>query len=83
MARLTIVKPSRGALGERLWRLRKDHRSIEAIVSVRRDSQGVNLHINYNGEAAYNRQWPTYELAAKEADARLRDFLLQGWATHW
>jgi hypothetical protein len=83
MVRPTIVKPSRGAIGERLWRLRKDHRSIEAIVRAHSDSKGVSLNINYNGEATYSRQWPTYELAAREADVRLRDFLLQGWSTHW
>ncbi len=67
----------------RLWRLRKDHRSIEAIVRARSDPDGVDLEIHYNGEATYSRRWPTYELAARDADARLRDFLLQGWATHW
>ena len=68
---------------ERLWRLRKDHRSIEAIVRARTDSDGVDLKIHYNGEATYRRRWPTFELAAKDADARLHDFQRQGWSTHW
>jgi hypothetical protein len=67
----------------RLWRLRKDHRVIEAIVRARSDSEAVTLKIHYNGEATDTRQWPTYELAAKAADARLHEFLRQGWATHW
>jgi len=81
MTRLPVDQTTRGST--RLWRLRKDHRLIEAIVRVRTDSEGVTLKINYNGEATDSRQWPTYELAAKAADARLRDFLRQGWATHW
>jgi hypothetical protein len=63
--------------------LRKDHRSIEAIVHKRTGSHGVHLSIHYNGEATDDRWWPTHELAAEEADARLRDFLRQGWSTHW
>jgi hypothetical protein len=69
--------------GVRLWRLRKDHRSIEAIVHKQTGSRGVHLRIQYNGEATDDRWWPTDELAAEEADARLRDFLRQGWSTHW
>ena len=80
MLTLTLT---RGAVSERLWRLRKDHRSIEAIVRARTDAEGVSLNINYNGEATSIRHWPTHELAAREADVRLRDFLRQGWATHW
>jgi len=79
----TMMKLTSGAISERLWRLRKDHRSIEAIVRARTDSDGVSLNINYNGEATSSRHWPSYELARKEAEARLRDFLRQGWATHW
>jgi hypothetical protein len=72
-----------GAVSERLWRLRKDHRVIEALTRTRADSADVTLTINYNGETRSTSRWPSYGLAVEEAATRLREFLRQGWATHW
>jgi hypothetical protein len=83
VARHTIARTGRGAVTGRLWRLRKDHRFIEAIVRMRTDLGGVDLEIHYNGEATYRRRWASAALAEKDADIRLRDFQRQGWATHW
>ena len=72
-----------GALTERLWRLRKDHRVIEALICSRTGSTSVTLSVHYNWETTSTSRWPTHEAAAREADVRLREFLRQGWATHW
>jgi hypothetical protein len=72
----------RGAVAERLWRVRKDHRLIDAVVHVR-TGEGVSLNIHYNGEATYTCCLPTLDLAVREAADWLDGFLRQGWSTHW
>jgi hypothetical protein len=78
-----LLDRERAQVSARLWRLRKDHRVIEALTRTRPGSDAVTLTIDYNGEATAVSRWPTCDAAAREADARLREFLRQGWATHW
>jgi hypothetical protein len=73
----------RCAIAERLWRVRKDHRIVDAIVRAGAGGEGVSLTIDYNGEAAYSCRLPSHDLAVREAGDRLHDFLRQGWSTHW
>jgi hypothetical protein len=68
---------------ERLWRVRKDHRIVDAMVQGCSGGEGVRLIIDYNGEASYSCRLPTHDAAVREAGDRLHDFLRQGWSTHW
>ena len=66
---------------ERVWRVRKDHTSIDAQIDDR--EAGVEIRYFYNGEPVLSRRWPTRELALTDAAARLSDLQRAGWNTHW
>ena len=70
---------------ERLWRVRKNHTWIDARIQDGAAPAGgsVELTCHYDGEPIYARRWPTRDLALTDADARLKDLLRAGWATHW
>ena len=72
-------------MADRVWRVRRNHTWIDArIVGVAGpDAGSVELKCYYDGEPIYARRWPTRELALTDADARLKDLLRAGWATHW
>jgi hypothetical protein len=68
-------------LAERLWRVRKNHTSIDAHISDR--GVGVEIRYFYDGEPVLSQQWPTRQLALTDAAERLRDLQRAGWTTHW
>jgi hypothetical protein len=74
---------------ERVWRLRKHHTWIDARLqegdapAPPGSTVGVVLTCYYDGEPIYARRWPTRDLALNDADARLKELLRAGWATHW
>jgi hypothetical protein len=68
-------------LAERLWRVRKNHTSIDAQISDH--DAGVEIRYFYDGEPVLSQQWPTRQLALTDAAARLRDLQRAGWTTHW
>jgi len=80
-----IVRAKAGQPGskhaERLWRVRKNHTSIDAHLSDR--DTGVELNYFYDGEPLLSQQWPSRQLALTDAGARLRDLQRAGWTTHW
>ena len=75
-----MVRPGSG-LAERLWRVRKNHTSIDAHISAR--GVGVEIRYFYDGEPVLSQQWPTRQLALTDAATRLRDLQRAGWTTHW
>ena len=68
-------------LAERLWRVRKNHTSIDAQIHDR--DAGVEIRYFYDGEPVLSQQWPTRQLALTDAAGRLRDLQRAGWTTHW
>jgi hypothetical protein len=68
-------------LAERLWRVRKNHTSIDAHISD--SGVGVEIRYFYDGEPVLSQQWPTRQLALTDAAERLRDLQRAGWTTHW
>jgi hypothetical protein len=65
----------------RLWRLRRRHNHIDAIVRPwRRQWQ---LEFVRNGRVLLTRTYVTREKASADAEARLRDLQRAGWNTHW
>jgi hypothetical protein len=75
-----VEKPG-SELAERLWRVRKNHTSIDAHIRDR--DVGVEIRYFYDGEPVLSQQWPTRQLALADAAARLRDLQRAGWTTHW
>jgi hypothetical protein len=71
--------------GKPLWRVRKDHRTVEALLRAHPDGleSGVEVQFYYNGDFVYRRRWTTREAALAEAGDRLRELQEKGWATHW
>jgi hypothetical protein len=72
--------PSRAA-GQRLWRLRKLHQSVDAELEDSGDAASVRFF--YNGELAYERRWPTRALALAEAAGKRLELEREGWTAHW
>jgi hypothetical protein len=69
---------------ERLWRVRRDSRTVEALLGYDPDgSSGVDLQFLYNGTFVYSRRWNTRVEAEAEAADRLHELQIRGWATHW
>jgi hypothetical protein len=71
--------------GEQLWRVRKDHRTVEAQLRAHPESLGGGLEVQfyYNGDFVYGRRWTTREAALADADDKLSELQQKGWATHW
>ena len=71
--------------GERLWRVRKDHRTVEAELRYHPEGLGggVEVQFYYNGEFIYGRRWAMRQAAVAESDDKLRELVQRGWATHW
>jgi hypothetical protein len=67
----------------RLWRLRKDHTSIDARIREEIGSAGVELQFFYDGAMVFARTWPSREAALAEAEDQRRDFQRAGWNAHW
>lgn len=72
---------------ERLWRARKDSRTLDArlLIDPLNDppSAGAELQLFYNGELLYWQRWPSRELAVRDAEDKLKALQIAGWATHW
>jgi hypothetical protein len=65
----------------RLWRARRRHAYIDALV---RDAEsGVVLEFRRNGRPLMTWSFATREAATAEAATRLRDLERVGWNTHW
>ncbi len=76
---MTATMPS----GERLWRVRKDSRSVEAILRADPAAGDVELQVLFNRVLLFGQRWPTRLLAEDWAADKLRELQIRGWATHW
>lgn len=83
--RFVLPAPASRLTPERIWRMRKDHCSIEAELLVHPEEfgSGVDLRFYYRGELVYSRLRLTRDEAVAVADAKLRELSRSGWATHW
>jgi hypothetical protein len=70
------------AVGERLWRARKNHTWIDAQLRTPAAST-FELQCFYDGGLVFTRTWTTREAAMAHADALLRELQRAGWNTHW
>ena len=68
-------------LNDRLWRLRRRHDHIDAI--IRRRGALWELTFLRNDRLMLTRHYTRLDLARAEADRRLRDLQRAGWNTHW
>jgi hypothetical protein len=69
--------------GERLWRLRKQQRAVDAVLRDHRGDAGIELQFLLEGELASGRLYPTRELAVAAADDKRRELERAGWILHW
>jgi hypothetical protein len=69
--------------GERLWRVRKQQRAIDAVLRHHGDGVGIELQFLLEGELVSGRLYPTRELASAAADDKRRELERAGWIHHW
>ena len=65
----------------RLWRARRRHDHLDAIVAE--SAGGWTLQFVLNDRLIVSWPFPTRDDAAREADGRLRELQRVGWNTHW
>lgn len=46
-------------------------------------SGGFEVQYFHDGRLVVATEWPSREAAVADANVRLKDLLLAGWATHW
>jgi hypothetical protein len=68
---------------ERLWRVRKPPRAIDAVLRDHGHGVGIELQFFLEGEIASGRLYPTRELAVAAADDKRRELERAGWIHHW
>jgi hypothetical protein len=66
---------------ERLWRVRRRHDHIDAILRVR--GRRWDLQFVRNDRVLLTRSHATERQARREADARLGELHRAGWNVHW
>ena len=70
-------------LAERVWRVRRNHTSIDAQVRDCADASGVEVQFFYDGALVIRRRWPSRAEAVACAADRLQELQRAGWVTHW
>ena len=68
-------------LHARLWRVRKRHDYIDALLQETAD--GWQLEFGRNDRPLVVWRFETQSEAQREADKRLRDLQRAGWTSHW
>jgi len=66
---------------ERLWRLRRRHAHIDALLRPR--DGAWDLRFTRNERVLLTQEFPDRESACAAAEARLRELQRAGWTTHW
>ena len=66
---------------ERLWRVRRRHAHIDALLRPR--EHGWDLRFTRNDRVLITQEFPDRDAACAAADVRLRELQRAGWATHW
>ena len=70
-------------LAERVWRVRRNHTSIDAQIRDCRDSTDVEVQFFYDGARVITRRWPSRAEALACAADQLLELQRAGWVTHW
>lgn len=65
----------------RLWRARKDHTWIDALLTD--IDEAVEVQFFLDGALLVKRAFPTRAIAAADAERTLRELQRAGWNTHW
>ena len=68
-------------LQARLWRVRKRHDHIDAVLHETDD--GWQLQFGRNDRPILVWRFPTQDEAQREADRRLRELQRARWTAHW
>lgn len=66
---------------ERLWRVRRRHDHIDALLRPR--ASAWDLRFTRNDRVLVTRQFSDREAACADAETRLRELQRAGWNTHW
>jgi hypothetical protein len=64
---------------EKLWRVYKDHHTLEADLRPHRESHAVELQILCDGDLLLGQRHEVRELATAEAHALLQHYRADGW----
>jgi hypothetical protein len=64
---------------EKLWRVYKDHHTLDADLRSHRESHGVELQIRWDGDLLLGQRHEVRELATAEAHALLQHYRANGW----
>ena len=65
----------------RIWRLRRRHNHIDAV--LRSEAGACELTYSRNDRPLIRRQFANEELARADADERLHELQRAGWVVHW
>ena len=65
----------------RLWRARKRHDAIDAMLDVRKDDVRVTLVLNQR--RLWRAEFETKAAAMRAVEAKLKDLQRAGWNVHW
>ena len=66
---------------ERIWRLRKRHHQVDAL--LREHEDGAEVQFLYDGTLTYGRHWPGREAALAHAAEKRAELERSGWTMHW
>jgi hypothetical protein len=66
---------------ERLWRVRRRHAHIDALLRPR--GSAFDLRFTRNDRVLITQEFPDRESAYAAAEVRLRELQRAGWTTHW
>ena len=67
--------------GLRLWRARRRHDRIDAL--LQKSARGWTLELRRNDRLMFGERYETDREARAEAAARLKELLRAGWVDHW
>jgi len=73
--------PTSEDLGHRLWRMRRRHDQIDAV--LRPTGQGWELTYSRNQRPMLVWRYASRDDAVADADARRRELERAGWTAHW
>ena len=65
----------------RLWRARKRHDAIDAVLHG--SDADAEIEFRFNGRTLVRRRYASIAAARDAADARLRELQRVGWNEHW
>jgi hypothetical protein len=73
--------PQRSHEFERIWRVRRRHDHIDALLRQRHDAW--DLRFTRNDRVLITQEFRDRDAAIAAADTRLRELQRAGWNTHW